>query len=72
MSSPFMQKKNVRQTVSQSLSWKMPWDVPAGVCGICGEKYFKAEVVKAMEKTANSKWRPEEVIEVPIRELKVV
>ena len=46
-------------------------NVPAGVCEICGEKYFKAEVVKAMEKTANSKRKPKEVIEVPIRELKV-
>jgi YgiT-type zinc finger domain-containing protein len=46
-------------------------NVPAGVCEICGEKYFKAEVVRAMEKTASSKRKPKEVIEVPIRELKV-
>ena len=26
--------------------------VPAGVCEVCGEKYFKADVVKAMEITA--------------------
>jgi len=45
--------------------------VPVGVCEVCGEKYFKAEVVKAMEKTARSRSKPKEVIQVPVRELKV-
>lgn len=46
-------------------------DVPAGVCEVCGEKYFKAEIVKAMEKTARSRHKPKEVIQVPVRKLKV-
>lgn len=46
-------------------------NVPAGVCEVCGEKYFKAEVVKAMEKTARSRRKSKEVLQVPVRELKV-
>jgi len=46
-------------------------NVPAGVCEVCGEKYFKAEVVKAMEKTAHSRHKPKAVLQVPVRELKV-
>ena len=46
-------------------------NVPAGVCEACGEKYFKAEIVKAMEKTARSRRKPKEVLQVPVRELKV-
>ena len=46
-------------------------NVPAGVCEMCGEKYFKAAVVKAMEKTAHSRRKPKEVLQVPVRELKV-
>jgi YgiT-type zinc finger domain-containing protein len=46
-------------------------NVPAGVCEVCGEKYFKAAVVKAMEKTAQSRSKPKEVLQVPVRELKV-
>lgn len=46
-------------------------NVPAGVCLMCGEQYFKAEVVKEMEKVAHSKQEAEEILQVPIRELKV-
>jgi len=46
-------------------------NVPAGVCGNCGEKYFKAPIVKAMERLARSKKRPKEMLKVPVRELKV-
>ena len=46
-------------------------NVPAGVCEVCGEKYFKAEIVKAMEKTARSRRKPKEILQVPVRELKV-
>ena len=44
-------------------------NVPAGVCQVCGEKYFKAEVVKEMEKIALSKEKPKGLVEVPLREL---
>jgi YgiT-type zinc finger domain-containing protein len=46
-------------------------NVPAGVCQNCGEQYFKANVVKAMEKLARSKRKPKQFLKVPIRELRV-
>ena len=46
-------------------------NVPAGVCEVCGEQYFKAEVVKAMEKVARSKTKPKETLNIPVRDLKV-
>ena len=46
-------------------------NVPAGVCQICGEQYFKAPIVKAMERVARSKKKPKEILKVPVRELKV-
>jgi len=45
--------------------------VPAGVCDTCGERYFQAKVVKAMEKTAQSRARAKRTVEVPVRHLKV-
>ena len=46
-------------------------NVPAGVCDVCGEQYFKAQVVKAMEREARSRTKPKEMQTVPVRELKV-
>ena len=46
-------------------------NVPVGVCQACGEQYFKAKVVKEMEKLANSKEKPKAVLEVPLKELMV-
>jgi len=45
--------------------------VPAGVCEVCGEQYFKATIVKAMERAARSKKKPAETLKIPVRELKV-
>jgi len=45
--------------------------VPAGVCQVCGEQYLKAEVVKEMEKVAHAQEEAEEVLHIPVRELKV-
>ena len=45
--------------------------VPAGVCEVCGEQYFKAPIGKAMEKVARSKSKPKEIMKIPVRELKV-
>lgn len=41
-------------------------DVPAGVCCQCGEKYFTAEVVKAMERAVLQKTKPKRTIHVPV------
>lgn len=46
-------------------------NVPAGVCQVCGEEYFKADIVKEMEKAVRSQERATEVIRVPVRELRV-
>ncbi len=47
-------------------------NVPAGVCQICGEQYFKAEVVKEIERIASSGETPKRMLQVPLRELTVV
>ena len=47
-------------------------NVPAGVCQVCGEQYFKAEVVKEMEKLAHSSEKPRKILQIPLRELTVV
>ena len=46
-------------------------NVPAGVCEACGEQYFKAPIVKAMERVAHSNKKPKEMRTVPVRELQV-
>jgi YgiT-type zinc finger domain-containing protein len=46
-------------------------NVPAGVCQVCGEQYFKAEVVKEMEKAAHSQDETEQILHIPVRELRV-
>ncbi|MBI2090496.1 MAG: YgiT-type zinc finger protein [Deltaproteobacteria bacterium] len=46
-------------------------NVPAGVCEVCGEQYFKAKIIKAMERVARSKKKPKETVKVPVRKLKV-
>ena len=46
-------------------------NVPAGVCQVCGERYFKADIVKQMERIALSQQHPVKVIEVPVRRLQV-
>jgi len=40
--------------------------VPAGVCVQCGEKYFKAEVVKRMEGTVKKRKNILKTLEVPV------
>jgi len=46
-------------------------NVPAGVCQVCGEQYFKADIVKEMERLVHSKKKPKKIIQVPLRELTV-
>jgi len=43
-------------------------EVPAKVCNECGEKYYSAEVSRAMEKIA-IEGKKEKVIEVPLARL---
>jgi len=46
-------------------------NVPTGVCNVCGERYFKAEIVKEMERLVRSSEKPKRFIEVPLRELAI-
>ncbi|MFB3884947.1 MAG: type II toxin-antitoxin system MqsA family antitoxin [Thermodesulfobacteriota bacterium] len=46
-------------------------NVPGGVCTVCGEQYYKAEIVKEMERLAKLEEEVEEFIHVPVRELRV-
>ena len=46
-------------------------NVPVGVCEVCGEQYFKARIVKAMERVARSNKKPKEMRTIPVRELRV-
>jgi len=46
-------------------------NVPTRVCEVCGEQYFKAEIVKAMERVAGSKKKPKEALKIPVRDLKI-
>ena len=41
-------------------------DVPARVCRQCGEKYFDAAVVKAMERAVLGQPKPKRVLQVPV------
>ena len=46
-------------------------NVPAGVCEVCSEQYYKAEIVKEMEKAVQSEEDAKEFIHVPVRELQM-
>jgi len=46
-------------------------NVPAGVCQACGEQYLKADVVRELERAAQSSEEPERVLQVPLRKLRV-
>jgi len=41
-------------------------DIPARVCRQCGEKYFDAQVVKAMEKAVLRQLKPKRILQVPL------
>jgi len=43
-------------------------NVPVGVCQHCGERYYPASVVEAMEHIAQSRAEPERTIIVPVRQ----
>lgn len=70
-------KGNVKETkVTVDYRWGEEFlvvlkDVPAGVCEGCGEQYFKAEVVKAMEKSAQTRSKARKTIQIPVRKLLV-
>ncbi len=41
-------------------------DVPAQVCKQCGEKYFDAKTVEAMERTVLNQATPSRILRVPV------
>ncbi len=46
-------------------------NVPAGVCQVCGEQYYKAEIVKEMKGQQNLKEKSRNLFAAPVRELHV-
>lgn len=42
-------------------------NVPAGVCGQCGERYYTAKVAKALKKMARDKTVADRIIHVPVK-----
>lgn len=45
--------------------------VPAGICQQCGEKYFTAEVSKAIDEAVES-GEVKRIVNVPVKELKLM
>ena len=43
--------------------------VPAGVCQVCREEYFKPEILKEMDRLAHEEGRPEKFLSIPLREM---
>jgi len=41
-------------------------EVPARVCRQCGETYFDAKVVKAMERAVLEQLKPKRILHVPV------
>lgn len=41
-------------------------NVPVGLCQVCGEQYFKADIVKEMERLVRSREEPKRLIQVPL------
>jgi len=44
-------------------------NVPAEVCGQCGEQYFDPNTVEMLQKTVWSKKKPRRIIETPVYDL---
>ncbi len=68
--------KVVEQKITADYRWGEEFlavfkNVPAGVCQVCGEQYFKSEIVKEMERVVQSKEEAKEIIQIPVRELQL-
>ena len=44
-------------------------NVPAEVCGQCGEQYFDPNTVEMLQRTVWSKKKPRRIIETPVYDL---
>jgi YgiT-type zinc finger domain-containing protein len=42
-------------------------NVPAGVCSQCGERYYTAKVVKALELMSQDKSLTDKIISIPVK-----
>ena len=63
-----------RRNVDVDFRWgkklKMIRSVPASVCRQCGERYFDADVYKAMESLARSRRKPSTRVAVDVLEFR--
>jgi YgiT-type zinc finger domain-containing protein len=70
----FCKGKVVRQTIKVDFRWgrklKVIENVPARVCQQCGEKYFRSDVYKAMEKLVASRAKPAASLTVDVLRFK--
>jgi len=70
MSCSFCEGELEERTVQHTYRWEGELfvfeEVPARVCRQCGEKYFDAQVVKAMERAVLSRPEPKRILRVPV------
>jgi YgiT-type zinc finger domain-containing protein len=70
MSCSFCEGELEERTVQHTYRWEGKLfvfeEVPARACRQCGEKYFDAQVVKAMEKAVLSRLEPKRILRVPV------
>ena len=63
-----------RRNVDVDFRWgkklKMIRSVPASVCRQCGERYFDADVYKAMERLARSRRKPSTRVAIDVLEFR--
>ena len=66
----FCKGRVVEETTNVDFWWgkdlKIIENVPAGICHQCGEKYFKAEVYRQMERLAKGAGPPDRRISVEV------
>ena len=69
-------KKNIQYTYKHNDKFFIVNDVPCEECEYCGEQYFKAGVLKAIEKEFNQIYssgkRPTAEIKVPIENFLII
>ena len=65
-----IEQRNVDVDFRWGKKLKMIRRVPAGVCRQCGERYFAADVYKAMERLARSRRKPSTRVAVDVLEFR--
>lgn len=64
-----VRKQRVSYTLFYGCHWVIVENVPAKVCGQCGEKLFSPRVVQKLQNTIWSNQRPHKKIQTPVFDL---